>query len=468
MRATGVQGKIILVPFPAQGHVTPMLHLALAFEARGFAATVACPDFIHRRIADRADARVALASIPSGLGDGDSPKDFATIVGAMEAHMPAHLEDLIRGVGPEPAACVVVDLLASWAIPVAARCGVPVAGFWPAMFATYRIISAIPELMRKGFISECGMPLHPQLPCRQQLIVEELQLPTQAKLSTKDLPWLVGNSASQRSRFAFWLWTLERVRTLNWILINSFPGETPGGGDFVEHLGHGTRILEVGPLLANNSNKHVDEVNQQSNPSMWDADLSCIEWMDKQPPQSVIYVSFGSWVGPIGPAEIEELARGLAATGRPFLWVLKDEHAWRGGLPTGYVDTVAGRGKVVEWAPQESVLRHRAVGCYLTHCGWNSTLEAILHGQRMLCYPISGDQFVNCAYIVEVWGIGMRLGSTNRSVVEECIERVMGGQEGEEMKQRVVGLREEVMEGRTSCRAKSNLQIFIEAIKKGS
>ncbi|KAF8704068.1 hypothetical protein HU200_031554 [Digitaria exilis] len=154
---------VLFVPFPAQGHVTPMLQLARALAAHGVAATVAVPDFIHRRIASAAGVNggVALASIPSGIvvldaDDGDPP-GFGAIVHSMEHHMPAHLERLLLA---RPAvACVVVDVLASWAVPVAARCGVPAAGFWPAMLASYRVVAAIPELIERGLISESASPL---------------------------------------------------------------------------------------------------------------------------------------------------------------------------------------------------------------------------------------------------------------------------------------------------------------------
>jgi UDP:flavonoid glycosyltransferase YjiC (YdhE family) len=157
---TDVAAVVLLVPFPAQGHVTPMLHLALALAARGVAATVAVPDFVHRRMGSCAAVAggVALASIPSGVPDdgGGEPPGFASIARAMEHHMPAHLEQMLtRG----RAACVVVDVLASWAIPVASRCGVPAVGFWPAMLASFRVVAAIPELLRQRFISDSGM--HP-------------------------------------------------------------------------------------------------------------------------------------------------------------------------------------------------------------------------------------------------------------------------------------------------------------------
>lgn len=154
-----VRPHVVLVPYPAQGHVTPMLRLAILLYDRGFRPIVAVPDFVHSRIIagsnKLSDDRVGLASLDSGLADGD--KDFFAIDRAMENCMPEHFERMLRGLASEgEVQFVVVDLLASWAIGVAAQCGILTAGFWPAMLATYRVVSAIPELIARGFISDCG------------------------------------------------------------------------------------------------------------------------------------------------------------------------------------------------------------------------------------------------------------------------------------------------------------------------
>uniref|UniRef100_A0A0D9VIN5 Glycosyltransferase n=1 Tax=Leersia perrieri TaxID=77586 RepID=A0A0D9VIN5_9ORYZ len=486
---------VVLVPFPAQGHVTPMLHLARALAARGVAATVAVPDFIHRRIV-KAGGGVELASIPSGIPDGDgadTAPGFATIVQAMERHMPAHLERMLMHDGGlvdgRRAACLVVDVLASWAVPVAARCGVTAVGFWPAMLASYRVVAAIPELIDKGFISEYGIPIlangfnKDQSQVKANIRAEIISLlPAELELSTTYLPWLVGDSVTQKSRFTFWLQTMERAKSLRCILVNSFPGKTTGAVvPDQQHPLQNQQILPVGPLLTNaihrpkhnnNTNKLQGSPLKTKNTSMSQSDRTCIDWLDQQRPGSVTYVSFGTWVAPIAPAEITELALGLQATGRPFLWVLKDDPSWRAGLPAGYTTesgTVAGgRGRIVTWAPQEDVLAHGAVGCYLTHCGWNSTMEAIRHGVRMLCYPVSGDQFINCAYIVKVWGVGIRLRSTDRGEVEDCVGRIVEGEEGRRLRVKLDELRERVMAGEAVCTAERNIEDFIDGIMYGT
>ncbi|KAG2652543.1 hypothetical protein PVAP13_1NG032500 [Panicum virgatum] len=292
-------------------------------------------------------------------------------------------------------------------------------------------------------------------------------LPAELELSTAELPWLVGNAATacQKSRFTVWLRIMERAKGLHALLFNTFPGEVAGHDDSgSEHL-HASTALQVGPRPTDGGSGCGTKGDLlRDSPSMWQADETCIEWLDQQRERSVKNVSLGSWVPSIGRDAINELALGLESTGRPFLWALKDEPLWREGLPGQYAAAVAGRGKIAGWAPQEDVLRHEAVGCYLTHCGWNSTLETIQHGVRLLCYPVSGDQFINCAYIVKMWGTGIRLWSPKRGVVEDCVRRVMEGEEGRRMQKRVDELRRRVTMGEATRAAKRNLDSFVAGI----
>jgi hypothetical protein len=121
-------------------------------------------------------------------------------------------------------------------------------------------------------------------------------------------------------------------------------------------------------------------------------DRSCLAWLDARPPRSVLYVSMGS-AARVDRAVFEETAWALAASGAPFLWVLRRGSIVRGGgagvdtedeevppVPEELHETVKRRGKIVAWAPQREVLAHPAVGGFWTHCGWNSMVEAISEG----------------------------------------------------------------------------------------
>jgi UDP:flavonoid glycosyltransferase YjiC (YdhE family) len=154
----GKRPKIIMVPYPAQGHVTPMLKLASAFHSHGFEIIMITPEHIHRQIVSRVEPKdqIMCLPIPDGL-DRDTPRDFFAIEMAMENNMPAVLEAMVDKLDEDDGVvCMVVDLLASWAIQVANRCRVPAAGFWPAMLATYRLIAAIPDMVRTGLIYDTG------------------------------------------------------------------------------------------------------------------------------------------------------------------------------------------------------------------------------------------------------------------------------------------------------------------------
>ncbi|CAM0875277.1 unnamed protein product [Alopecurus aequalis] len=117
-------------------------------------------------------------------------------------------------------------------------------------------------------------------------------------------------------------------------------------------------------------------------------------WLDAQPAKSVVYVALGSEV-PLRPDQVHELALGLELAGTRFLWALRKPSGVQDAdvLPPGFEERTRGRGLVVTgWVPQISVLAHGAVGTFLTHCGWNSTIEGLMFGHPLIMLPIFGDQ----------------------------------------------------------------------------
>ncbi|GER54000.1 UDP-Glycosyltransferase superfamily protein [Striga asiatica] len=443
--------NIILIPYPAQGHVRPMLKLATVLSNLNFRPVVITPEFIHHRLHPPAVAGDGILhmSIPDGLGGGGQ-LDFFAIERAMEETMPVFLEELVRrmidggdDVSAGGLACVVVDLLVSPAVEVGRRCGVAVVGFWPAMYATYRVIGAIPELIESKVISENGCPTNQDAPLCLS--------PIEPTLTTNDLPWLIGSSTARIARFRFWTRILERSQNLKCILMNTFSGEIEPRArqQSLADVSKTPHVFEIGPLIM--------QAVSINNRSLWEEDASCLDWLDGQSASSVLYVSFGSWVSPIHVSKIETLALALEALRIPFVWVLGT--AWRQGLPSDYAERVSDHGRVVSWAPQVDVLRHSAVGCYLTHCGWNSTLEGIQCRKPLLCYPIAGDQFLNCKYIVEVWNIGVRIKGFEIEEVEDGIQKVVGD---EQVKHRIERLYEKIFGKEGSLEAMANLSTFIQ------
>ncbi|KAJ1383853.1 UDP-glucuronosyl/UDP-glucosyltransferase [Sesbania bispinosa] len=447
---------IILVPYPAQGHVTPMQKLASALVSHGFEPLIVLPQHIHRKImlhVNKADDEIKLVALPDGLEE-DTTLDFFAIESALENNMPNHLEDLLhkKHSDGDHVVCMVVDLLASWAIKVGNMFGIPIAGFWPAMFASYLLISAIPDMIQTGLISDTGLPQNEG----KITFVPELPI-----VSTEDLPWLIGSVASRKARFKFWIRTLERSRTLKWLFVNSFPDESKlelHQTQLVNKCSQGCpRVLPIAPIFSHQLTKNLNFLEEDS---------SCLKWLANQKANSVVYVSFGSWVSPIGDTKLKNLALALEASGRPFIWVLRS--TWSEGLPIGFLERVfkQGRGRVVSWAPQTEILQHKSVGCFITHCGWNSTLEALQCQKKLLCYPVAGDQFVNCVYIVQVWRVGLRLHGLGQKDVEEGLVKVM---DDKEMGTRLRKLYERIMgmQG-DNKRGAFMLKAFVEDLKKTS
>ncbi|WCJ28100.1 UDP-Glycosyltransferase superfamily protein [Euphorbia peplus] len=279
-------------------------------------------------------------------------------------------------------------------------------------------------------------------------------LPNQPSISTQDLPWLIGTQSARKGRFRFWTRTLDRSRNLPWILTNTFQEES--SLNCIKKHNSNSLLLQLGSYTNTNTTKQTII----KNPSFWEEDNTSLQWLNKQKTNSVLYISFGSWVSPIEEAKVRTLAMTLEALKQPFIWVLAP--AWREGLPREYIERVRNQGKIVSWAPQMEILRHHAVGCYLTHCGWNSTMEAIQSRKPLLCYPIAGDQFVNCAYIVEKWKIGVKISGFCEKEVGESWKKVMD----EEMDKRLLRLYEKAMGEEASLRAMSNLNSFLDHMNK--
>jgi len=176
-----------------------------------------------------------------------------------------------------------------------------------------------------------------------------------------------------------------------------------------------------------------------------------MKWLDTQLPGSVIYVSFGSVVVK-SQLQMEQLALGLEGTGRPFLWVLRSDIAEGQAVvfPEGYEERTKDRALFVIWSPQLKVLAHRSVGLFLTHSGWNSTLESISMGVPMVGFPHFADQFLNCRFAKEVWKIGLDFDDVEvdehkmvtKEEVEDVVRRMMATPEGKQLRENVLKLKD--------------------------
>ncbi|RDX81366.1 7-deoxyloganetic acid glucosyltransferase, partial [Mucuna pruriens] len=190
------------------------------------------------------------------------------------------------------------------------------------------------------------------------------------------------------------------------------------------------QIFAVGPLHAHlNSRASSNAKTTPSTTSFWEVDRSCLTWLDSQPLKSVVYVSFGS-ITTLTRERLMEFWHGLVNSKQRFLWVVRpDMVTGEDGddrIPAELEEGTKERGFIVGWAPQEEVLAHEAIGGFLTHSGWNSTLESLVAGVPMICWPYFADQQINSRFVSEVWKLGLDMKDVcDRQVVEEMVNDLM-------------------------------------------
>jgi UDP:flavonoid glycosyltransferase YjiC (YdhE family) len=199
------------------------------------------------------------------------------------------------------------------------------------------------------------------------------------------------------------------------------------------------RVYAMGPLQLLLNKIQEDDLNSIGC-NLWKEEVECLQWLDSQKPNSVVYVNFGS-VAVATKQQLIEFGTGLAKSGHPFLWIIRPDMIAGDSaiLPPEFTEETKDRCFISSWCPQEEVLDHPSVGGFLTHCGWGSTIESISSGVPMLCWPSFGDQQTNCRYACNEWAIGMEIDSNvTRENVEKQVRELMEGEEGKKMKKKAM------------------------------
>ncbi|CAM0876312.1 unnamed protein product [Alopecurus aequalis] len=407
---------VMVLPFPAQGHVTPFMELSHRLVEQGFEVTFVNTEVDHALVLaalPEALRGIHLVSIPDGLADDEDRKDLKKLTDALSHHMPGHLEKLVaemEAAGRPRVKWLVSDFSMGWSFEVAKKLGIRVASFWPASAANHTMTLKIPELIQDGVLNDKGWPERE----------ETLQLaPGMPPLHTSLLAWNnVAPREGQHIIFQFICRSNKFNDLAEIVVCNSFQEAEAGAFKLFPN------VLPIGPLFADND-------FQKPVGNLLPEDMRCRKWLDARPDGSVVYVAFGS-MAIFDPRQFQELAEGLELTGRPFLWVVRPD--FTAGLSKEWLDDfqqrVAGTGMIVSWCSQQQVLAHRAVACFVSHCGWNSTMEAVRNGVPLLCWPYFCDQFLNRSYFTDVWRTGLAVspggdGVVTKEEVKSKVEEVI-------------------------------------------
>ncbi|EAY84948.1 hypothetical protein OsI_06312 [Oryza sativa Indica Group] len=373
----------VIVPLPAQGHTIPMVDLARLLAERGARASLVVTPVNAARLRGAADlaARAKLpleivevpfppsaadAGLPPGVENVDQITDYAHFRPFFDVmrELAAPLEAYLRAL-PAPPSCIISDWSNSWTAGVARRAGVPRLFFHgPSCFYSLCDLNAAAHGLQQQ--ADDDRYVVPGMPVRVEV--------------TKDTqPGFLNSPGWEDLRDA----AMEAMRTADGAVVNTFLDlEDEFIACYEAALGKPSAVTT---------------------------------WLDAMDTDSVIYVNFGSLARKV-PKYLFEVGHGLEDTGRPFLWVVKESEVatpevqeWLSALEA----RVARRGLVVRgWAPQLAILSHRAVGGFVTHCGWNSMLESIAHGVPVVTWPHFSDQFLNERLAVDVLGVGVPVGVT--------------------------------------------------------
>ncbi|KAM3279232.1 hypothetical protein ACQJBY_046506 [Aegilops geniculata] len=408
---------VIYSPPGMAGHLVPVVELGKLLVAQGLRVTVllgggGAPSSLLLHAANPALAFHCLP--PAAL----APDVAAACSGSFEAR----LFELARAANPDlrdflraaPPAALLIDFFCSAALDVGAELRVPTYFFFTACvgsvaFGLYHPV--IDERTTLSFRDMGGDPVHaPGLP---PIPADHLAGATldRESLSNRHFVDLGLRMCDSRGVLVNGCRSLE-ARAADAIVAGLC---TPPGRPTPP-------LYCVGPLI-----KHDEETGASKR-------HECLAWLDSQPEASVAFLCFGS-MGRFSAEQVKEIAVGLETSGQRFLWVVRrpptpgaerrppadgdDDGDIDELFPEGFLHRIKDRGLVVmSWAPQRQVLAHGAIGGFVTHCGWNSVLEAVMAGVPMLAWPLYAEQRMNRVFLVEEMRLAVPMEGYDKKMVE--------------------------------------------------
>ncbi|XP_047342274.1 7-deoxyloganetin glucosyltransferase-like [Impatiens glandulifera] len=442
----------VCIPFPAQGHINPMMKLAKLLHGRGFYITFVNTEFNHRRLLKSRGPHsldglktFRFETIPDGLPESDNvdaTQDVLSLFRSTRDTCLGPFQDLLsrlrvreEQLGDPPVTCIVSDGSMSLTIDASEVLGVPNVLFWTTSATGFMGYVQYTNLKDKGYI-----PLKDESCFGNGYLNTTIDwIPGMEGVRLKDFPSFIQTTDPNDFAVHYAINEINRAKRASAIVLNTFDELEP---DVLRSLStiFSPPIYTIGPLHLTKSELQNNESGIRAMGSnLWKEETECLQWLDSKQPNSVVYVNFGS-ITVMTANQFLEFAWGLANSEKQFLWIIRPDIMAAGEtaiLPAEFIEETKERGMVASWCPQEKVLAHGAIGGFLSHSGWNSTIESISYGVPMICWPFFAEQPTNCWFCREKLGIAKEMdGDVKRENVEGLVRGLMGGEEKEGKKMR--------------------------------
>ncbi|CAJ1824803.1 unnamed protein product, partial [Sphenostylis stenocarpa] len=401
-----------------------MHHFSKMLQQQGVRVTLVTTLSFYKKL-QNVTASIALKTISDGFDNGgiDEAGNHKTYLERFCEVGSKTLAELLHKLdrSGDPVDCVVYDSFFSWPLEVAKRFGIVAAAF----LTQNMFVNSIYYHVQQGKL-------------RVPITENEISLPLLPKLSIEDMPsFFFFTDSDIPAVLDLLVGQFSNIDKADWILCNSFYHMEKEVTDWIKKIWPNFR--SIGPCITSmTSNKPVTD-DEDEGVTQFKSE-ECMKWLDDKPKQSVVYVSFGS-MAVFNEEQVKEIAYGLRDSENYFLWVLRTSEETK--LPKDF-EKRSEKGLVVGWCSQLKVLANEAIGCFVTHCGWNSTLEGLSSGVPMVAMPYWSDQSTNAKLIADVWKIGIRTTVDEKKIVrgevlKHCIMEIMTESErGKEVKSKVM------------------------------
>ncbi|XP_073124534.1 7-deoxyloganetic acid glucosyl transferase-like isoform X2 [Henckelia pumila] len=428
---------VLLFPLPLQGPVNSMLKLAELLCLADLHVTFLVTDYIHARLQRHSSFRSRFDHYPNfqinTVSDGlpeDHPRGdrFIELFDSLRRETQPLFKEMLISSESESrrrVSCIVADGILGFTFDVGNELGIPVFYVRTISACCLWVFFCLPKLIQAG-----------EIPFNDDMDELIKSVPGMERfLRRRDLPSFCRSGNVTDPNIRLYRTECDELPRAHGLILNTF--EELEGPILSEIRSLCPNIYTIGPLHTHLKAKLAARGSLQptfSN-SLWEEDRTCVAWLDAQPSKSVIYVSFGSLVN-VTNEQYMEFWHGLVSSGQRFLWVIRPDSILNkdsgSRIPDDLSKGTKERGYIVDWAPQEEVLAHPSVGGFLTHSGWNSTLESVFEGVPMICWPYFVDQQVNSRFVGNVWDLGLDMKDTcDRNVVEKMVRDLMEVRKGE-------------------------------------